>query len=793
MAAGWIEAVRDLWVQDSAIDFAALEDAWRLKTFETGGGSLQQSEAATRPRLLCCLTGFEDGQQRQRMIETITANGADYTGDLTRKVTHLIVHRPEGKKYAAAKSWGVQTVAEEWLYDSVARGMILDEKCYDPVLPKEEIGKGAWVKREVKRVSLGKRLRDTAAAAEGEGRRKLRKTASMKLSSQRDNMWGDILGKPPSLEPQTRADEEPTQPNPRGSFMRPAPGSSFDTQGSKLASFGAMEDVAVFAACAFYVHGFPPRQSEIVVNYISSLGGLICASLDDAASNSGAQMSHRFMIVPQTSPPGSYPAPPENMQVVTEFFVEKCMHKKRFFDPASHVIGRPFPAFPIAGFEGLSISTAGFTGVDLNHMDKAIRQLGARYDERFKAQTSLLVCNSLASVRKQKLDLALQWKVPVVSANWLWSCITDGRRVPIKRFLFKELRQRFSSFDEEAPVDAPEKPEKPKQAQRIEPAEAAGPAPKPSKLGVRDIDNAFAVDKPFPVPEAAAAPRKEVSKEDSNTTAEFETAPTHLNEEDSTETPRQPAAPLSESSSDSLNRPSSQRLPRSQPVIQQVSATTTNAPAPLPPVAGPGGGAVTNENTPPPVAAAQAQPHKVTERPPVTKENPASSKAAERLALSARLTTLLDTTTTTPETTPPTGPTTTTQPPAPVQRRRRQILGRAVSNVSAASSASDSTAAGPASGIAEGLVGVGAGVGDVEGGLERAGSGSGDRGMQLSSTQIEYEDPEADAQKERLKAGKGRTRTAAAAVQERMTLASAGGYDTGVGGRAGGGGRSRRR
>jgi hypothetical protein len=765
MAAGWIEAVRDLWVQDSDIDFAALETAWKLKTFETGGGHISIAEAASRPRLLCCLTGFEDGEQRQNMIETITANGANYTGDLTRKVTHLIVYKPEGKKYAAAKSWGVYTVAAEWLHDSVERGLILDEKCYDPVLPKEEIGKGAWIKREVKRVSLGKRLRDTAAAAEGEGKRKLRKTASMKLSSQRDNLWGDILGKPASVEPHTRADEEPTQLNPRASFTNQASAASFDTQNSKLASFGAMDEVPVFSACAFYVHGFPPRHSEIVVNFISSLGGLICSSLDDAASNSGAQMAHRFMIVPQTSPRDSYPTPRENIQVVTEFFVEKCMHKKRFFDPASHAIGRPFPVFPISGFEGLSISTAGFTGVDLNHMDKAIRQLGARYDERFKAQTSLLVCSSLATVRKQKLDLALQWKVPVVSANWLWTCISEGAKIPIKRFLFKELRQRFD-FEHGDPAQEFEQP-KPKKnvfEKQLRPEDSAS---RSGKLGVRGIDNAFAVDKPFPIPDAAAPPRKDISKEDSHTTAEFDTAPTHL-DDDSAETPRI-GAPLSEASSDSLNRPSPPQ-PRNPPAAPEPS-TTSNAPTPVP------AAAVRKENIPPPLP--QTTTDKLAEaKAEAALAAKAASKAAERLALSARLTTLLDNpdhaVSAAAASTPTAPPGNTTA--AATTRRRRQILGRAISNVSAASSASESPAPGGAateSGMAD--------AADEGTAASGGGHGDGETQMQLSSTQIGYDDPEADAQKERLKGNNnaGRTRSAA---QEKMTLASAGGYDVSAAG-----------
>lgn len=61
MAIGWIDAVRNLWVKDDRIDFAALEKKWTLKPFETGGGALADNgEIGPTTKLLCCLSGFED-------------------------------------------------------------------------------------------------------------------------------------------------------------------------------------------------------------------------------------------------------------------------------------------------------------------------------------------------------------------------------------------------------------------------------------------------------------------------------------------------------------------------------------------------------------------------------------------------------------------------------------------------------------------------------------------------------------------------------------------------------------
>lgn len=829
MAAGWIEAVRDLWVQDADIDFVSLEETWRLRTFETSGGDPNVAgKEGERGRLLCCLTGFDDVDQRQQIIDTIVANGGAYTGDMTRKVTHLIVHKPEGRKYAAAKSWEVLPVSIEWLQDSVRRGMILDEKLYDPILPKEERGKGAWTRTEVTRASLGKRLREGAAAAQEDGKRKLRKTASMKLNSQRDNLWGDILGKPPSADPFplpsddpfSRPGDEPTQANTqasgRGASAQPS-GKSFDTQGPKLASLGTSEDVSVFASCCFYVHGFPAKKAEVLMNTVAYMGGLVCNSLDEVASNSGAQLAHRFLIVPQNSRPDTHPSLPDDVQIITEFFIEKCMHKKQLFNPNEHVIGQPFPAFPIDGFGRLAICTAGFTGVDLNQVDKAIRQLGARYEERFTSQSSVLVCTSLSSVRKQKLDLALAWRVPVVSADWLWSCISTGFKVPIRGFLFPELRQKL----------APEQSEEHEQQQGKTKNTTTGqrkhtePARKPTVAGgIRDVDmSAFAHDEEDGN-DIGAALRKDVSKEESDATTHYETAATHLSQ---VREPARLSAPLSEVSSNSRNRSSSPqkhaqppRKPRSRVPSEIANSEATDEPDDLDNMMEV---ADENQNQVPPAQEDDAE--AAGRR---AEEDKAAKRAAERLALSAKLTTLLDSTigaaaasgdaaesaaapmllggnhADAAGSATSSAPGTAAPRPAPA-RRKREILGRAISNVSAASSGSvESSGAGVGAAVSassnpnllpKALSAAGSLAGAADGGGRGGGGGNGGRGAESMSsppappaTQLEYEDAEAKRCKAELvrkmlgdSGAVGVGRRGPAEDQETLTLAGMGGYE----------------
>ena len=118
-------------------------------------------------------------------------NGGEYSGDLSKDVTHLIAYKPVGSKYKAAKTWGIRVVSIEWLQQSLERGMMLDENLYDPLLPAEDRGRDAWVRKQVSTSPSIKRPREDSIAQTTS--RKLRRTASAKFESQNDGMWTDIV------------------------------------------------------------------------------------------------------------------------------------------------------------------------------------------------------------------------------------------------------------------------------------------------------------------------------------------------------------------------------------------------------------------------------------------------------------------------------------------------------------------------------------------------------------------------------------------------------------------------
>ncbi|KAL7947045.1 BRCT domain-containing protein [Trichoderma barbatum] len=682
MDATWINAVNELWKNDDEFDLVALEKSHQLKALETSGAEPSSQEGtspAARGSLLICLTGF--GDTRDKIAEMITQNGGRYTGDLTRRCSHLIVSKPEGKKFTAAKSWGVHTVTLDWLEQSVARGMILEETKYDPLLPPEEQGVGAWVKKDPRRSALGKRARSAVLnGGPDEGVRKLRKTASMKLSSQRNDLWGDILGRSASREYSFAHENPPGAPTPAPAAA-PAPTSEVPTQ----PGYTLQEDQGVFANCVFVVHGFPQQRSSILEQTIATLGGTVASSLQAPAmlSQPTDPEHYRFLIVPQTSQPDTHPkVPNEHIHVITEFYIENCLHNKRFFSPNEQVLGRPFPLFPIPAFSSITMCSAAFTGIELNQVARSVAQLGGKYEESFRRSTNVLVCKTLTSMRREKLKCALDWGVPVVSADWLWECISSGSMVPMEDFIFPELKKRRAKRDPFVNDEDDAGPEKqPRKALETK-ADA-----KPLKQSV----DTTAFDKDVP--------RKGRTKQtlESITSADFLTARTHpVDTMWTAETP-----PLTELSSAALN------VSPKQQAAKTIVARTISAPAKQPPIEGQSISAPPNppsasepkeastlqpkqppESAPEPTkqAAIPHPPEAPTEQEPsaeqVEKQRQLAAAAELRQGLTSALSDLI-----LPPSTALTGPDSAPSDPRALRRRRHKILGRAISNASNASSA----------------------------------------------------------------------------------------------------------
>ena len=403
---------------------------------------------------------------RGQLQETITANGGNYKGDLTKSVTHLIAFSPEGKKYQYAAQWGIQIISLRWLKDSLDRGMVLDEALYHPATATEDQGKGAWNRKAKSDLQLGKRLHAEQETLDQP--RKMRRTASVKLGSQRDSLWIDITGelsetkggglahlqsrtsmpavRPVILESDSFASVNTLIPN----DLQTAP----EVNSQSMQLLPPVQE-GYFANMMFSICGFnpkhvgltilPSRQSDLANVYQETIlrkclvdnGAIVVDALMEKNAHLRIQNQPSFMIVPYNRSRSDIPSNGAlglGQRVVTDMWLERCLDHKTFEKPDDCPTSTPAPSFPIEAFRELTINSTGFERIDLLHVSKIAKLLGARYDEVLKPAVSVLVCEA-RTPNVDKLGHAQRWKIPAVSVDWLWSCMHSGRLQPFNSFL----------------------------------------------------------------------------------------------------------------------------------------------------------------------------------------------------------------------------------------------------------------------------------------------------------------------------------------------------------------------
>ena len=398
---------------------------------------------------------------RQQIIEQVLDNGGEYHGDLTKNVTHLIVNKPEGAKYKHAKAWGLQLISVEWLQDSLERGMILEEKLFNPEWPVEERGKDAWNRR---RTLLGKRLREDTVALLDEGKRKLRRTASNKLSSQNEKIWGDIVGSNNEIQAANSGDwggaiiatTIENAPQKQSKNTAAQAGSSSESNSLSYKTASSLSE-GTFSGCHFYIDGFDRRKTQLLEGHLLSHDAEISTTLDNLITR---QSQKSYMVVSHLNSASELPEIPQSathIQIVTEWWVERCIGTKSLVDPVDYTLGRPFPIFPLQRFGELTVCSTGFEGLQLLHVSKAVALMGAKYEEIFSKDVSVLICNSVQTIRREKLILAHEWKIPAVSLYWLLESIQKGERQLFSPYIQRIKKTKTESLSALATVESASK------------------------------------------------------------------------------------------------------------------------------------------------------------------------------------------------------------------------------------------------------------------------------------------------------------------------------------------------
>ncbi|KAL9096996.1 MAG: hypothetical protein Q9165_000960 [Trypethelium subeluteriae] len=425
----WIEAMRMLWIGGEDIDIEKEELRHRLPTFSG---------------LRICLTGVEDAKERHSIGERVTRHGAHYEGNLTKNVTHLIAVRTHGPKYDRAQQWGVKLVSRKWFEDSIERGMVLEETLYHPGLPIEKQGEG---KRE--------RSSDWGSEDPSTAKRKLRRTASAKLSSQNANMWGQISGAENSSrtvkEESCWQQREHFDPGGHGrSPLEQTTGNSPPKAKHQNANEKVLPGVGelgttfenghpqgLFQQKDVCIFGFDSQKTEILRHHLITRAAQVQVLPNSSTKVSSPIPEKGFLMIPHDSPTDLRACIPEKhgkLTVVSEWWLESCLQRNIVVDPAEDVFSSPMPTSPIQDFTGLSICSTLFTGMDLKHLAKAVEIMGASFHEPLTTDVSILVCRTQPTLSNGKFAFALRHAIPVVSVDWFYDSIKIGHKQPLERY-----------------------------------------------------------------------------------------------------------------------------------------------------------------------------------------------------------------------------------------------------------------------------------------------------------------------------------------------------------------------
>ncbi|KAL9026162.1 MAG: hypothetical protein Q9196_005129, partial [Gyalolechia fulgens] len=161
---------------------------------------------------------------------------------------------------------------------------------------------------------------------------------------------------------------------------------------------------------------------------------------------------NEFLLVPHNISNERIPPTAASMHrpaVVTDMWIERNLHRKRYISPEANITNTPFPRFPIPGFDRLVVCSTGFEDVDLLHMSKAVKLMGATYDEEFSPKASLLVCNKVVPGH-EKFRHAQHWNVPAATADWLWDCIRIGELKDFQPYLVQPWTPKTLPESDEA-------------------------------------------------------------------------------------------------------------------------------------------------------------------------------------------------------------------------------------------------------------------------------------------------------------------------------------------------------
>ncbi|CAL9737621.1 DNA replication regulator Dpb11p [Monosporozyma servazzii] len=222
-----------------------------------------------------------------------------------------------------------------------------------------------------------------------------------KFKPQGGKIWDKVMSKPSTIT-ERRISQDKNIPTTNSDTLQTT---SYDDARSSYPGL-------IFNDCSFIINSqFPPRHQRILLSVIKKNGGTIITSMHTEPD---------YLILPSNVPVDTLDILPmktnSNTLVVTEFFIERCLHYKTLINPPD-TWSKPFyytdnfhlvPDPKIIhdrneNTHSLTLAITGFQGVELLHLTKILKLLenkGIKYTEYVNKSIDLLLLNiaALASI-----------------------------------------------------------------------------------------------------------------------------------------------------------------------------------------------------------------------------------------------------------------------------------------------------------------------------------------------------------------------------------------------------------
>lgn len=345
-------------------------------------------------------------EEKEGFNSVVSAAGGVYSEAMTARCAVLICSVQDGRKYKGARKWQIPVVHPKWLSDSVKFGHALDPERYE--IGRKDAIMEPPAKVEVQAPQLKRKL--SSLLSRPEKRRESPAPLRPPVNSAKNSFVA------PSVSGSSIITDSNGTETSIGTSMGSSMGSSSLKTSTDTTNSRSEPAKLSFSGLKFTFVGYNDRQLTVLRRTIKSLQGKEASSSEEAVD---------YVVVNSSEPSAGN----RQGKVITEWAIERSIYLKR--NCLDDIWGRPVYVQPCLGFSRLRICITGFTGIEERHVTLLIKLLGAEFASTMTADREVLVASSAEA---RKVQYALEWRVPVVSPQWLWKCAMAGEALPLKGF-----------------------------------------------------------------------------------------------------------------------------------------------------------------------------------------------------------------------------------------------------------------------------------------------------------------------------------------------------------------------